>query len=193
MNDRHGPEASGASIPGNRVQRVLKSLYQRLIRIRGKPTEIARGFALGVFVGMSPFIGFHTALAIFIASLLKWNKIASAIGVWISNPATAPILYSLTYYVGTRLLGKSGTLSFPLGIDVPAFLTTLAGVPEILWSMVLGGVVLGLPLALAAYYFVLSAVRKYQEEIREKLIRQKALRARKREHRRKKRNRVENP
>lgn len=180
------------SIPDNRVKRVLKSAYDRLIKIRGEPPEIGLGFALGVFVGMSPFMGFQTAMAVFIASLLKWNKIAAAIGVWISNPFTAPLLYGLTYYVGASLLGAGGSPPFSDGVDASAFLETLASAPEILWAMTLGGALLGLPLAAAAYYFVHSAVRKYQEEIREKIARKKALMARKRRRRKPRRKRTEN-
>mgnify|MGYP005842479071 CR=1 FL=1 len=173
------------SIPDNRVKRVLKSAYDRLIKIRGEPPEIALGFALGIFVGMSPFMGLHTAMAVFIASLLKWNKVAAAIGVWISNPFTAPILYGITYYIGANLLGIGGPPPFLAGLDLSAFLETLAKAPEILWAMTLGGALLGLPLAAAAYYFVHSAVRKYQEEIREKI-------ARKRRRRKPRRKRTEN-
>jgi uncharacterized protein len=186
--ERNCPE----SIPDNRVKRILKSAYNRLIKIRGEPPEIGLGFALGVFVGMSPFMGLHTAMAVFIASLLKWNKIAAAIGVWISNPFTAPILYGITYYIGANLLGIGGPPPFLAGLDLSAFLETLAKAPRILWVMTLGGALLGLPLAAAAYYFVHSAVLKYQEEIREKIARRKALMDRKRRRRKPRRKRAEN-
>ena len=34
---------------------TLKKAYERLLKIRGEPREIALGFALGIFIGMSPF------------------------------------------------------------------------------------------------------------------------------------------
>lgn len=190
MDGEEGRSGAG-TMPESRAKRVLKSAYERLVKIRGNPPEIALGFALGIFVGMSPFMGFQTAMAVFFASLLKWNKIAAAIGVWISNPFTAPLLYGLTYYIGASLLGGVGPSPFAEGVDLSAFLETLAKAPEILWAMTLGGVLLGLPLAAAAYYFVHSAVQKYQQEIKEKLAWRKALMARKRQRRKPRRKRTE--
>ncbi len=190
--DREEGRNFSESIPENRVKQILKSAYDRIIKIGGAPRETALGFALGVFVGMSPFMGVHTAMAVFIASLLKWNKIAAAIGVWISNPFTAPILYGITYYIGANILGTAGSPPFLEGIELSAFLETLAKAPRILRAMTLGGVLLGLPLAAAAYYFVHSAVRKYQEEIREKIAWKKVLTTRKRPRRKPGRKRAEN-
>ena len=53
----------------------FKTLYQRFIRTRGTPREIALGFALGLFIGFSPTMGAQIVIAVFFASLLKWSKI----------------------------------------------------------------------------------------------------------------------
>ena len=45
-----------------------KKTYSRFLKIRGNPKEIALGFALGLFVGMSPFMGAHTIIAVFLAA-----------------------------------------------------------------------------------------------------------------------------
>ncbi len=74
----------------SRWRRYLKRIYERFVKIRGDPHKIALGFSLGLFVGMSPSMGVQMPIAIFIAALLKWNKISSAAGVWITNPLTAP-------------------------------------------------------------------------------------------------------
>jgi len=44
--------------------------FERFIKIHGNPREIALGFALGVFVGMSPTYGFQIALGVFFAAIL---------------------------------------------------------------------------------------------------------------------------
>ena len=89
----------------NRFLSPLYKAYKRFLKIRGQPREIALGFALGLFVGMSPFIGLHTVIAVPLAALFKWNKLSSAISVWFTNAATAPIIYSITYLVGAKILG----------------------------------------------------------------------------------------
>lgn len=85
--------------------RQLKLNVLRLIRLQAEPEDIAKGFALGIFIGMTPTFGFQMLIAIFLALLLKENKIAAAIGVWITNPLTAPFIYALEYESGRLLLG----------------------------------------------------------------------------------------
>jgi uncharacterized protein (DUF2062 family) len=74
--------------------------YERFLKIRGTPREIGLGFAIGLFVGMSPTMGFQMAIAVFLAAVFKWNKISAAAAVWITNPVTAPIIYGVTYFIG---------------------------------------------------------------------------------------------
>lgn len=64
-------------------------IYERSIKIRGNPREIALGFALGVGIGFSPIMGFQMVLAVLAAAMLKWNKIAAVAGVQVTNPLTA--------------------------------------------------------------------------------------------------------
>ncbi|WP_316348434.1 DUF2062 domain-containing protein [Desulfuromonas acetoxidans] len=45
--------------------RQAKLLLLRFLRLRGQPDEIAKGFALGIFIGMTPTLGFQMILAVF--------------------------------------------------------------------------------------------------------------------------------
>ncbi len=166
MNEERTP------VPGGIRLGPLRKAYERFVKIRGNPREVALGFALGVFVGISPTMGLQTAIAIFFAALFKWNKISAAVGVWISNPLTAPILYSITYFAGARILGMDMHLHQP-DIGVTTFFLIIEKAPEIFWAMTVGGAVLGLPVAVAAYTFAFSAVSKYQEGIRRRLAARK--------------------
>ena len=96
------PEPEGEK---SRLLAPLYRAYERFLKIRGHPREIALGFALGLFVGMTPLMGLHTAIAVPLAALFKWNKISAAISVWITNAVTAPIIYNITYMVGSKLIG----------------------------------------------------------------------------------------
>lgn len=166
-----------------------KYLYERLLRIRGKPREIALGFSLGIFLGMTPFIGVQAVSAVLLASLFKWNKISAAIGVFITNPLTAPVLYSITYYVGIKVLGiENGYEHVSMGFDISSFFLMLKKAPDIIWILFVGGFVVGLPASVACYYFTFQAVKKYQEDIRIRLQEKKALLAEKKK--KKKQNRT---
>lgn len=165
---------------------LLKKAYERLIKIRGNPREIALGFALGLFVGMSPTMGFQTAIAIFFAALFKWNKISAAIAVWISNPLTAPVLYGMTYYVGAAVFGIANGTHHTAHLGDATLTEMILKAPEIFWVLTLGGVVVGVPVAVAGYFFAFTAVNRYREDIARKLAERKARRAVKKQGKRRK-------
>jgi len=165
----------------------LKKAYERLLKIRGEPREVALGFALGIFIGMSPTMGFQMAIAVFFAAVFKWNKISSAMGVWISNPFSAPFVYGATYLVGAKLIGLKKIIPLSEQFDMDALKILLTNAPEIIWALVIGGVVTGIPLAIISYYLCYSAVQRYQEDIKRNLAKQKEKLAKKREERKNKR------
>lgn len=166
----------------------FKRAYDRFLRIRGNPREIALGLAMGILIGMTPLIGLHTIIAIFIAAMFKWNKISAVIGVYITNPFTAPFVYTATFYTGSKIMGNGNTFSLPVGEGLTGFLSLLLKAPDIFWKMLLGGFILGLPLALLGYYISFDILVRYQEEIKRKLAKSKKKRAIKKEIRKKKRN-----
>ncbi len=84
--------------------RQFKLNLIRLLRLRDSPERIARGMALGLFIGMSPTFGVQMVLALFAAILLRENKLAAILGVWVTNPVTAPFIYGLEYEFGRILL-----------------------------------------------------------------------------------------
>jgi uncharacterized protein len=152
----------------------IKKAYYRFLKIRGNPREIALGFALGVFVGMTPFMGLHTAIAVPLAALLKWNKFSAALAVWISNPLSAPAIYGITYYTGEKILFIQEGYKLPAEFSIDALFYTLRSAPEIIGILTVGGIVTGLPLAALGYYFSLKAILEYRESIRRKLEEKKA-------------------
>lgn len=92
--------------------RQAKLNLVRFVRLRGTPDEIAKGTALGIFIGMTPTFGFQMLIAIFFAWILKENRLAAALGVWVTNPLTAPFIYALEYESGRFLLGMP-RIAFP--------------------------------------------------------------------------------
>jgi len=168
------------------VVRLWQTTYERFVRIRGEPREIAFGFALGIFIGMSPFLGLQMAMALLLAALFKWNKISAMLGCWISNPVTMPIIYPVAYLVGAKLVGIEKAYPIPAQMDWALLLRMLEKSPEIISLMTLGGIVLGIPLAVTGYVFAFSAVKKYQDDIKRKLEAVKSKRRQKKKKKRKK-------
>ncbi len=169
-----GKGSTGLDKYTDKIKKILKKGYGRFLKIRGHPREIAYGIAIGLFIGMTPTIGFQTAIALFFAALFKANKISAVLGVWITNPVTAPLIYSMTYYLGGKILGNSISINTLEHIEEgTSFFNMIFNAPEILWVMTIGGLVIGIPLSVAGYLFSYSAIEKYQEEIKQKILKQK--------------------
>jgi hypothetical protein len=133
--------------------RQLKLNILKFIRLRGSPDEIAKGVALGIFIGMTPTFGFQMAIAVFFAFLLKENKLAAALGVWITNPVTAPIIYGLEYEAGRLLLGLPRVGLPELTLES---LKSLGG--DVLLPLCVGSVIFGIAGGALAYALTLRAV-----------------------------------
>jgi uncharacterized protein len=89
---------------------LTKALARRwlgaLLHIDDSPERTAAAFALGVFFGFSPFVGFHTLLGIAFAFLLNFNRVAVLLGVYSNLPwIVAPYYAFTTMFVGARLTG----------------------------------------------------------------------------------------
>ncbi|SMC24437.1 hypothetical protein SAMN02746041_01995 [Desulfacinum hydrothermale DSM 13146] len=147
----------------------LRRFSDRFVRIHGDPHEIALGFSLGIFVGLSPTLGVQMVLAALLAALLGWNKIAAAAGVWITNPFTAPFIYPFTYWVGARLLSLGKSAHQGTALQAKGFLYVLEKMPHVLGAMTVGGIVVGLPLAVLGYWLALRAVTGYREKVKTRL------------------------
>ncbi len=134
--------------------RQFKLNLIRLIRLQAEPDAVARGMALGLFIGMTPTFGIQMLLALLFAFLLRQNKIAALIGVWNTNPLTAPIIYGMEYEVGRVLLGlphPDAAISFTYGT-----------LQELGWlvatPLCLGSLVVGIPVALIGYALTLHLI-----------------------------------
>lgn len=134
--------------PSNGWRQKFRNFINKTKTLQGDPTYIARGIAIGVFVGITPTIPFHTAIAIVLAFILKASKPAAVIGAWAGNPVTIPFFYMGSYKIGMLLIGNTKILGkniltiqelLQLGINTTA-------------AMILGGVVLGILPSIAAYF-----------------------------------------
>jgi uncharacterized protein (DUF2062 family) len=119
---------------------------------------------------MTPSMGFQMPIAVFVAALFKWNKISAAVAVWITNPLTAPFIYSFSYFVGAKMLGFKIAPKLLTGLD---FSTLKEAGAKILLATTVGGVVVGIPLSLLGYYLTFSAVHDYQTKLKHRVAAKK--------------------
>jgi len=82
--------------------RLTRALVRRwmdtLLHIDDTPERTAAAFALGVFFGFSPMLGFHTILGIVFAFLLNLNRVAVLLGVYSNLP-----WFLAPYYAGVTM------------------------------------------------------------------------------------------
>jgi uncharacterized protein (DUF2062 family) len=67
---------------------------------------MAKGLALGVFIGMTPTMGAQIILTGIAACMLRVNIPIALAGSLVTNPFTAPLIYPLQYQLGVWLVGS---------------------------------------------------------------------------------------
>ena len=145
----------------------LSELYDKIVKERKSAEFIARGWALGVFVGSVIPFGIQIYIALPLSFLLKGSKIGALTGTLISNPLTILILYPAQCWMGSRLLGKdiswetiSEALKGVLTHQDWSSLSQLSG--HLVTSFFAGGLMLAAVCTPLTYFFVLHLVRNYR-------------------------------
>lgn len=143
-----------------KIQRTIKYHWLKFKRLQGDPRKVALGAALGVFVGVTPTIPFHTVIVLALAPLLRVSVIAAYMGIWVSNPVTWVPQYLLAYEVGCHLLFRGAPLVIPEHANLSAYL-------DLIWrgglALQVGGLIIALPAAILTYFASLWAVRRYRQ------------------------------
>jgi len=141
------------------LRRFLRYHWLKFLRLQDSPEKIAWGMALGVFIGLTPTLPFHTVSALFLATLLGVSPIAAYLGIWIMNPLTIAPLYLLAYKVGKLVLHKGAPLSLPETYNLHNLL-------DLLWrgglALQVGGIIIAIPPAIVSYFFTRWAVQRYR-------------------------------
>lgn len=97
-----------------RLQRLFRYLYLRILRQKGSPGQIAGGVALGTFFGFLLPPGTQMAAMLVLSPLLRCNLVGALAAVWVSNPFTMPFIYSSALPIGNFLTGITIRGSAPL-------------------------------------------------------------------------------
>ncbi len=133
-------------------------IFKNIFTLEDEPKNIAKGFALGSFVGMLPIPGFQLMVSLGVATLLKFNKKAACIAVFNTNLATGAFVFSFNYWLGKKLLGLNP--SFMIGDKVDYQFTSIvfkAG-SDVFLSLLVGGIITGLLTATLVYFALLKVL-----------------------------------
>lgn len=138
------------------MRKKIKYFHDKFISLKGDPGAIAMGMAIGVFVGVTPTIPFHTAMLVLTTVLSRQNITAAYLGSWIiSNPITIPFFYFSQYELGRFLLGTS-----PCHFNFSGL--SIQNIFSIGWHiavpLLLGGFIMAPFFAVPAYFITRHAV-----------------------------------
>lgn len=86
------------------IRKRIQALTQRLLDQERSPHKLALTCCLGVFIGISPLIGAHTAMTFIFGWLLRLSIPALfMISTLINNPWTMVFVYSFDHFFGKCL------------------------------------------------------------------------------------------
>lgn len=142
------PESNIKTSQGRFSRYNFREFIDRVKKLEGDPHFVAMGLAIGVFISITPTIPFHTVLAVFLAIIFRGSKAAAALGVWFSNPVTAPIFYWGSYKLGMYLLGNR----VPFDVKYESILELLDLGMDVTIAMIAGGIILGILPGIASYF-----------------------------------------
>lgn len=152
--------------------RSTRYIVHRVRRLSATPHAVALGFAAGVFVSATPFIGFHMVLAALTAWIIGGSIVAAVLGTFVGNPLTYPLFWVSTFEVGSLMLGGGKN---KLHIDLSDGIFQTDQLWPLLKPMTLGALPVGIALAALSYVLVRPAVNAYQHRRRALIARREAM------------------
>jgi uncharacterized protein (DUF2062 family) len=151
---------------------ILNNKLKSFLKINDSSHSIALGIALGLFIGMTPTVGFQMLIAGIVATLFNANRIAAIAMVYITNPFSIIPIYSFNYYIGKIVLGLNKTPYYKIFIKDFAQAQGVIEKAEILlkqgWKIQaplwIGSIIMGILVSLPAYILVKKIIVHHREK-----------------------------
>jgi len=149
--------------------------FKSIFHVKDSPHRIAMAFAIGVFMGISPFLGLHYIGAFFIAWLFKLNKLVAMVGVSVNNPWTIVPISTFCVWIGAKLMGikqvlpevdwKNISLVSIVGrfSDLQNFIDLVKQLWPFLASFFVGSFLICTVSAVAGYFIIQILIKKYKK------------------------------
>ncbi len=145
----------------------LLDYWVRLRQLRDAPHAIAGGVAIGLFWGFTPLTGLKTLLSVFTAWVCRCSKLPAVITVTLHDVLIPvwPVILLWEYRLGYWVISKPHHFppSFHLGHLNWARLFDWKTI-EVLWPTFIGSCIIGVPIALIAYWVVYFLLHRYEKK-----------------------------
>ena len=141
------------------------------MRSSDSPDYLARGVALGLFIGLLVPMGLQIAVVLPLAFLLKAAKIPAVAFTFVTNHLTVLFIYPVQCWIGSYLMFHPfryevladrlhGLIDAP---DMETFMTEIARLGgQLVASFFLGGLLFGVIFGLLGYFLVYGATIRFR-------------------------------
>lgn len=146
---------------------MFKTRLRNIAGVKETPHKIALAFSIGLFVGISPFIGIHTLLGLALAWILRLNRMVTLTGVYITNPWSMVPIYTFCTWIGMLIVGVDIVPS-DINWSHVKMSTVLMEFKNIIVPFAVGSTVVGAASALFAYLLTRMAVEKARGNMTDK-------------------------
>ena len=144
---------------------MLRSALRRLLNLDDPPERTALAFAIGTFIGLSPFLGLHTILAASVSVVWRMNKLAVLTGSFLSNPWTIAPIVGASWALGRLIIG-SPPVELPQASLSALFTAEFWSLIVAQWRQLLpfavGSMILSIVSAAISYPLALYILRNYR-------------------------------
>ena len=150
---------------------VMKNLIKKLLHIEDTPERTALAFAIGIFLGFSPFLIIHTFVGLAIAFLFRLNRVAILLGVWSNTPWWIVPYCTIATWVGMWVTGfqidmltihEVFQIGLSRGFMSSIFWSRITSQWGLLQSFIIGSLILAALLSLIAYPLSLRWIQFYR-------------------------------
>jgi len=160
---------------------AIKQKLRHLLRLDETPHELAKSFAVGVFVAFTPFLGLHTMLVLLLAWALRLNKAVALTGTFVNNPWTIAFVFIGPTWATVHVMRHMGIYVPPMNYDLisaqfaesmekykiwqPAFwMDLIREFKPFVHAFLIGTTLAGLVAALTSYFIAFLGIKYYREK-----------------------------
>lgn len=183
-----------------RLWRRGLNLLRNLLTAHGRPHDLARGTAIGLVVGLTPFIGLHFFIVLGLAQLMRASKVLAMLAIFISNPWTVVPICVYEGRLAEKVMGCEEQLFTMEAVREVFFdaeghqtltqrlrrIATRKEIGDYLFRMMVGGLIIAIPLAAGGYWVTYRLARGIHHRRKRSLARRRAIARESKRSRRKK-------
>ena len=163
-------------LPENGWRRTIEYISYRIQRLPDTPHRIALGLACGVLACFTPLFGFHFFVGGVLAFIARANVLASILGTFFGNPITFPFIVAISVRLGNFILDWGANIDgdrlresadWVYEIDLSSLEVLKKFLLEVysdnFLPYLVGGLILGAPVALLVYLLSKPIIITYQK------------------------------